>query len=68
MVKLIKVLDDGQGDSRLSGNGSFPAPKKSDIGREVVMGRKCLTWPGFLGWFADDKTEKKVAFYDCECK
>lgn len=61
MRKLIKIVSLDK--SRLSGNGSFPAPKKSDIGRNVIITRTCVTWDGCLGYFIDDKTEKHYAFY-----
>jgi hypothetical protein len=67
--KLTKVFenDDGTFDkTRVSGNGGFPAPQKSDIGREVVVTRHCMTWDGCLGYFADDKSQTKIAFYEDE--
>jgi len=65
---LVKVL--GNDKTRLSGNGSFPAPQKSDIGKKVIVHRPCLTWDGFLGYFANDrkKEKTKLAFYWAEVK
>lgn len=61
MKVLARVFSPGS--SRLSGSGSFPPLKKSDIGREVVVTRPCITWLGCLGYFADDKKQNKFAFY-----
>ena len=66
MKKLVKVF--GNDKTRISGTGSFPAPQKKDIGREVVVTRSCVTWDGCLGYFADDKSQEKHAFYSDELK
>ncbi len=54
--------------TRLSGNGSFPAPTKKDIGRKVIVKRPCVTWDGCLGYFEDDKNKETYAFYNGELK
>lgn len=61
---LTKILSEDK--SRISGNGSFPAPRKIDVGREVVITRKCITWQGCLGYFKDDNSKETVAFWDDE--
>lgn len=66
LMKLIKVVDDEQGSRRLSGNSCFPAPKKEDIGRVVIVTRPCLTWRGCLGYFENDIDKTKYAFWSDE--
>lgn len=63
--KLLRVIVE-DGDTRISGTGGFPKPKPKDIGREVVVKRRCLTWNGVLGYFADDKDKTTYAFYLAE--
>lgn len=63
-MKLTRLLSEDK--TRISGNGSFPAPNKKDIGREVILKRQCLTWNGFLGYFADDPSKETYAFYNDE--
>ncbi len=64
--KLIKKF--GSDKTRISGNGCFLAPLKKDIGRTVIVKRPCLTWDGFLGYFASDRKKEKtiLAFYWAE--
>lgn len=62
-MKLVKIVEVG---TRVSGVGGFPALDKKDIGREVIKTRPCMTWAGFLGYFADDSTKTKYAFWDDE--
>ena len=64
MKKLVKVFGDGK--SRISGTGGFPAPKKSDIGREVIVYRQCMTWDGCLGYFKGEPMDRLYAFYNDE--
>lgn len=64
--KLIKLVSEDE--SRLSGNGFFTAPKKADVGREVIVTRKCISWQGCLGYFVDDVSQETVAFWECELK
>lgn len=70
MKKLKEVFEEGYMNkgikTRLSGNGSFPAPTDKDIGREVIVKRPCITWDGCLGYFADDKEKTTYAFYNNE--
>lgn len=54
--------------TRMSGNGSFPMPKQSDIGREVILRRRCTTWDGWLGCFADDPKQETYAFWNDEVR
>ena len=67
MAKLTRVFPEGFKSKgikkRLSGNGSFPAPTKKDIGRTVIVKRECITWDGCLGYFLDDETKETYAFY-----
>ena len=60
-MKLIKIVEIGE--TRISGTGSFPAPQKKDIGREVIVTRRCINWYGCLGYFKDDIEAIKYAFY-----
>jgi hypothetical protein len=62
--KLIKIDDERA--TRLSGTGSFPAPKKDDVGRTVVIYREAMSWPGVLGYFEGDKPDHLYAFYKSE--
>ncbi len=65
-MKLIKVHKGPT--SRLSGNASFPAPNKDQIGKKVTITRHCITWQGALGYFNDDPNETTHAFYLSEIK
>lgn len=62
--KLTKLVSIDK--TRLSGSGSFPAPQKSDIGKNVVVTRMCMTWDGCLGYFEGEDPEKKYAFWNDE--
>ncbi len=69
-MKVIQIFDEGfisKGiKRRLSGNGSFLAPIKKDIGRQVIVTRTCITWDGCLGYFKYDKNKETYAFYTGE--
>ena len=64
MYKLIQIVSNDE--IRYSGNGCFPAPQKKDVGKKVVVIRRCSTWDGSLGYFDDDSKKVTHAFYDVE--
>jgi len=62
--ELARILTSDK--TRVSGNGSFKAPSPDDIGRIVVVTRPCITWDGSLGYFEDDPSKEKFAFWNKE--
>jgi hypothetical protein len=60
MVKVCAVIAPYR---RLSGNGGFPGVKKEDIGKEVIVTRRCITWDGVLGHFKEGPDQETHAFH-----
>jgi hypothetical protein len=71
VTDIVQLGDDYTRDGvkrRMSGNGSFLAPMKKDIGRAVVLTRACRTWNGSLGYFMDDPEKDSYAFAASEVR